>query len=48
MNPANTETATVWRASVTRVDALSNLLKSNPELALPIMVESPDVKVALT
>ncbi len=48
MNPANVETATVWRASVTRVDALSNLLKSNPALSLPILVESPDVKVALT
>jgi len=48
MNPANVATTDVWRASVARVDALANLLKRNPALLLPILVESTDVRIALT
>jgi chitosanase len=48
MNPANAETTDVWRASVTRVDALANLLERNPALSLPILVESTDIRIALT
>lgn len=48
MNPANAATTEVWRRSVSRVDALATLLERNPELSLPILVESIDVRVALT
>ncbi|MDQ6786826.1 MAG: chitosanase [Acidobacteriota bacterium] len=40
LNPANLETAKVWRESVERVDALQSILSSgNLELELPLQVE---------
>lgn len=41
-NPANAETADVWRQSVDRVEALSGLLENNPGLEPPILVASKD------
>lgn len=41
-NPANSETADVWRQSVGRVDALSGLLANNPRLEPPVFVTSND------
>lgn len=41
-DPANTETAEVWRKSVDRVEALSGLLENNPGLKPPVLVASKD------
>lgn len=41
-NPANSETADVWRQSVGRVDALAGLLARNPGLEPPVSVISDD------
>ncbi|WP_158412853.1 chitosanase [Hyphomicrobium nitrativorans] len=41
-DPANSETADVWRQSVGRVDALSGLLAHNPGLEPPVLVMSDD------
>ncbi|HRO48542.1 MAG TPA: chitosanase [Hyphomicrobium sp.] len=41
-NPANSETAEVWRQSVGRVDALSDLLAHNAGLVPPVFVKSDD------
>ena len=41
-NPANAETADVWRQSVDRVEALFGLLENNPGLEPPILVASKD------
>jgi len=40
--PANRETAKEWRQSVSRVEALENILQSNPELETPIKVKSSE------
>jgi Glycosyl hydrolase family 46 len=45
--PANRETREVWRASARRVDALLNLLNTNPDLVPPIEVANADVDVTV-
>ena len=46
-NPQNTDTAEVWRESVPRIDALLELLKSNPELQPPLHVRNEEVSVTI-
>ncbi len=41
-NPANRETAKEWRKSVSRVEALENILKENADLETPISVKSSE------
>lgn len=45
--PASRETREVWRASARRVEALLNLLNSNPDLAPPIEVSNADIHVVV-
>ena len=42
LNPADAETRTVWRESVSRIDALLNLLDDNPSLIPPIRVSNAE------
>ncbi len=42
-NPANHATRLVWRQSARRVDALMNLLDSNPDLVPPVDVVNDDI-----
>lgn len=42
-NPANHATRFVWRQSARRVDALMNLLDSNPDLVPPVDVVNDDI-----
>jgi chitosanase len=42
LNPANAETRSVWRESVSRIDALLNLLDHNPSLIPPIRVSNTE------
>jgi chitosanase len=48
MDPANEDTAETWRQSVSRVEALENLLRHNPNLATPILVSSVDVNMEVS
>jgi chitosanase len=45
--PANRETRAVWRASAGRVDALLQLLESNPNLVPPIKVANADANAVV-
>jgi chitosanase len=42
LNPDNAKTRTVWRESVSRIDALRNLLDDNPLLVPPIRVSNAE------
>jgi chitosanase len=48
LHPANEETQEEWAESVSRVDALANLLKTNPALAFPIAIKSKDFNHRIT
>ena len=41
-NPHNRDTAKEWRQSVSRVEALENILQENPQLETPIAVKSSE------
>jgi chitosanase len=45
LNPSESGTRHEWQQSVTRVDALLNLLNTNPDLVAPVTVLSSDVHV---
>jgi chitosanase len=45
LNPSESGTRHEWKQSVTRVDALLNLLNTNPDLVAPVTVSSSDVHV---
>ena len=48
LHPANRATAKGWAASVTRVDALENILAENPDLAAPVRVRNSEIDVVVT
>ena len=48
LNPANAETRRVWRESISRVDALLNLVDHNPLLNPPIKVSSAESDVVIS
>ena len=48
LSPHNTETAEVWRRSVTRVDALETLLARNPALRPPVIVANSEIRVRVS
>ena len=45
LDPSESDTRHVWRQSVSRVDALLNLLDTNPDPVAPVTVSSRDVHV---
>ena len=45
LDPSESDTQHEWRKSATRVDALLNLLNTNPDLVAPVLVSSSDVHV---
>ena len=46
-NPVEPSTREVWRQSAPRVDALTNLLERNPDLAPPITVANAEVHAVI-
>jgi chitosanase len=46
-SPANRKTASVWRRSARRVDALRNLLETNPDLVPPVKVVNDDIQAVV-
>ena len=47
LHPANKATAKGWRESVTRVDALENILNENPQLASPVRVRNAEIDLTV-
>jgi chitosanase len=47
LDPSAADTRRVWRQSASRVDALLNLLYTNPDLTPPITVTSQDVHIVV-
>jgi chitosanase len=45
LDPSEADTRRVWRQSASRVDALLNLLATNPDLTPPVTVTSQDVHI---
>jgi chitosanase len=45
LDPSESDTRHAWRQSVSRVDALLNLLNTNPGLVAPVTVTSSDVHI---
>ena len=48
LHPANRATAKGWRESVTRVDALENILAENPGLTAPVRVWNKEISVIVS
>jgi len=48
LHPADTATAKGWRLSVTRVDALENILAENPGLVSPVRVRNKEIDVMVS
>ena len=48
LHPANKATAKGWAESVTRVDALENILAENPGLTAPVRVRNSEIDVSVT
>jgi chitosanase len=47
LDPSESDTRHAWRKSVSRVDALLNLLDTNPGLVAPVTITSSDVHVVV-